>query len=152
MSRISVPVDNQPDPAYSDIMSRISFEIEVLNPCIDSVLDDFTIPNMVTSVQATESTKDLSIYIPKDSVSKIKGDKIGLTFCGQKQFRITSYGHEKFLSYNELNQTLILYSTDDKDVSETKVTIEAFFVDYPDLETKFTTFTVTVTTCEVLSL
>ena len=63
-----------------------------------------------------------------------------------------STGHENFLSYNEVSHILTLLSTNEDDVGSKEVTIEAYLVDYPEAQTTKSTFTVTITTCQVMSL
>lgn len=62
-----------------------------------------------------------------------------------------STGHEAFLSYDELNYSLLLLSIDNNDIGTITVTLEAYLVNYPGVK-RSTTFTVEVTECEVLSL
>ena len=68
--------------------------------------------------------------IPKDNVSEKLGDQSGLTFCGERQFRILYTGHENYLQYDSAEHTLHLVSKDNQDVSQTMITIEAYLVLY----------------------
>ena len=80
------------------------------------------------------------------------GVQDGLTYCGERKFRITSTGHENYLSYNEFIETLTLLATDNADIgADILVTIEAYLVDYdiPSLRSS-ATFTVTIDPCPLV--
>lgn len=79
------------------------------------------------------------------------GDGTGYSYCGQRQFRIVSAGHENFLSYNEQSYSLTLLSVDEDDVGSTEITLEAYLVDYPEVSTR-ASFYATVTTCRIVEL
>ena len=65
---------------------------------------------MTTSVLGTPDIQDLASQIPKDSISTILGNKDGLTYCGKRQFRITSLvdwiDHSGYLSYDDISFNL----------------------------------------------
>ena len=96
--------------------------------------------------------QDLSALAPTDSVSLELGNKDGLTFCGDREFKIISTGHENYLSYNSISQTLTLLSVDDADIgTNIEITIESYLADYETV-TSTDTFFVTIGACFVTSL
>ena len=42
-SQISIPDDNSAWPTYSVETADVQFTLEVINPCLTSVLDDFSV-------------------------------------------------------------------------------------------------------------
>ena len=150
--QISIPDDNSGDPTFTVVDASFTFRIEVLNPCLDTRLDAFIIPDMLSSVQGAGATTNLQQLLPHDSVSTALGDRSGVTFCGPRQFRISSTGHENFLTYDELSHSLTLLSRNVDDVGTRDVTMEAYLVDYPTALPRSSTFKVTIAICEVLSL
>mmetsp|Transcript_290 Transcript_290/g.399 ORF Transcript_290/g.399 Transcript_290/m.399 type:complete len:115 (-) Transcript_290:164-508(-) len=96
--------------------------------------------------------QDISSKTPKDSVSKIRGNRDGFSYCGERKFRITSTGHEDYLSYSELLTTLTLMSTKDSEIgTNIPITIQAYLVNYSTRVVE-SNFFVTITACEVISL
>jgi hypothetical protein len=93
----------------------------------------------------------LSEVLPADSVSRKNGDKTGFSYCGKRQFRITSSGHENFLAYNDLRRELTLLSSNKRDQGELTVTLEAYLVDYEEVKVS-TTFKTVVNECKVVAL
>jgi len=151
VSQISVPQDNSANPIYKVLRSQIPFEIRVTNPCLSSVLEAFSVDNIETSVFGQRVEESLVTRVPADSVSRRLGDHSGQTYCGGRQFRIKSSGHESFLGYNPSLMLLTLLSTNKNDVGSVRVTIEAYLSEYPSVVTS-TTFTATITACSVASL
>jgi len=52
--------------------------------CSSTVFDDWTMPDMVTSVQGTAALQTLSVV--KDSISREYGNKDGTSYCGARSF------------------------------------------------------------------
>ena len=71
---------------------------------------------MATSVLGAADVQDLTSQIPKDSISTILGNKDGQTYCGKRQFKITSMGHSDYLSYDGTSFYLTLSSSKETDV------------------------------------
>lgn len=70
---------------------------------------------------------------PKDDISLLIGDQDGFSYCGERNFRITSTGHEAFLTYTADLTTLTLLSTLDSEIAtDIPITIESFLIDYPN--------------------
>ena len=106
---------------------------------------------METTVLGQVEIQDLASSLPTDDVSARLGDKSGSNYCGERQLRITSVGHEDFLSYNEIKKQLVLQSNDKQDEGQLTVTIEAYLVDYVTVKASVT-FVTTITACEVTEL
>ena len=107
---------------------------------------------METSVLGPAALQDLTSRVPQDSVSQDLGNQDGFSFCGERQFRITSLGHDNYLSYNDVIKTLTLLSVDENEVgSNIEVTIEAYLVDYQNI-VGAETFFVSIRTCELTAV
>jgi len=57
-----------------------NFDIVMVDPCVGTTLEAFTVNNMLTSVHGTADVQSLSI--PTDTVSWLYGDETGETYCG----------------------------------------------------------------------
>ena len=148
-SSIQMPEDNSADPPLKKLSSKIDFVITVINPCLASVMQKFSIDDMQTSVKG--EPKEQALKFPTDSVSLKLGDKSGFTYCGPRKFKFLSSGHENIVQYN-LSDNSLTISTDNKDdIGEVEVTMEAFLENYPDVKESFT-FKATVVKCKVISL
>ena len=85
-------------------------------------------------------------------MSRLFGAKDGLSYCGERQFKIIGSDHEDYLSYDEALKILTLDSVNDADITTGRsVTIEASLVDYEDVKTQ-TNFNIIITSCETTSI
>ena len=151
-SKINVPIGLSNSPTLDPKETTINLTLNVINPCLQTVLNPISVTDMATTVLGPAELQDLTTQIPEDSVSLVLGvEKDGLTYCGERKFRITSTGYENYLSYNDLLNTLTLLATDDADIgANIPVTIEAYLVDYDILSLRSSvTFLVTVDSCSL---
>lgn len=152
VGKIKVPTDLAKPPMINEMQYNLDLTLVVENPCLSSTLDVFTVNNMAITVLGLAELQDLTSKKPKDSVSRLYGTKDGLSYCGERKFRIISSGHSQFLSYSDPLTTLTLLSTKDSDIgTDQPVELEAYLADYPTV-TKSLTFLVTIEGCIVTSL
>ena len=93
VGKIKVPTDLAKPPMINEMQYNLDLTLVVENPCLSSTLDVFTVNNMAITVLGLAELQDLTSKKPKDSVSRLYGTKDGLSYCGERKFRIISSGH-----------------------------------------------------------
>jgi len=84
-----------------EVTSSQSFTITVEDPCETTELDDFTINDVLISLQGEVDIRPLPLSVA-DSASKNYGNKDGTTFCGKRIYTIDQLiSYSEFLTVNE---------------------------------------------------
>ena len=83
-----------------------------------------------------------------DSESKDRGDKSGVTFCGNRLYSIK--GEPAYVSVEQTSREILLSTSDDSDVGQHIVKLIIKLEDFPDV-TRTVQFQVTVNPCEISS-
>ena len=86
-----------------------------------------------------------------DTVSEINGNKDGLTFCGERLYRIIeSPTASSFLTLSDAKQTLTIASLKDEDEGDHTVKVEISLRKHPEI-IEVATITISINPCQVTS-
>ena len=68
-SKINMPTDLSDSPAIDPKEITITLTLNVINPCLQTILDPISVADMVTTVPGPAELQDLTAQIPEDSIS-----------------------------------------------------------------------------------
>lgn len=101
-SEIQVP-DDHTFASYTTWAQEFTFEVVMIDPCKTSVLSDFVVEDMSRSVKQMPSSQKL--VKPQDSVSQSYGNLDGFTYCGPREFQITTEPSSIYSNFLNLDHT-----------------------------------------------
>ena len=91
--RITVPM-GQGESNLEQFESVFSFELDIINPCTLTQLDDLILEDMAISVLGETSIQIFGEVEDFESRVNVNGDNSGLTFCGPRIYTI--FGEPSF--------------------------------------------------------
>ena len=91
------------------MQADISFTVFVSSDCSQSVMSDFTIDPVSTSINADPLS--ISLPVVTDSQSSDLGNQDGVSFCGERAFEIlNAQDYETFLTYDSSTKSITIDS------------------------------------------
>ena len=124
----------------------ISFDITMIDPCFNSVLDPLDISDMARSVMQPGIIQQ--VFPSKDSVSEKYGSRDGFAFCGPRRIKVVGdpSAYNSFLGFDGFTNIMTVLTNDPNDVGEHKLFMRVYLENYPDVKAA-TPFTVTIDHC-----
>jgi len=126
----------------------INFDIEMIDPCFESVLNPLEIKDMERYVMQAGVIQQ--VFPSKDSVSESYGTRDGFAYCGPRKIEMvgdpSAYGD--FLGYDPVSNIITVMTTEPKTVGVHDLFMRVYLEDYPDIEA-IQKFTVTIDHCQV---
>lgn len=121
------------------VTKQVSFNINMIDPCLSTVLQSLTISDMTRSVM--QVGLDQTVYETTDSVSSTLGDATGLTYCGSRTIEIVTdpTTYSGFLSFDPATGIINLQTDDDSNINSYSIDARIYLDDYNSVEA-FTTF------------
>ncbi len=71
-------------PGDSDRLLNDTLTVTVICECIDSLLDTLLLDYFKVTVEISKQSDPINLQIPKDSSSKVQGNKDGFSYCGDR--------------------------------------------------------------------
>ena len=98
---INEPTDHTRE-YFNPIARSQSFSVSLIDPCLKTVLDRFRLPDVTISVLHNTPFKRKLLPKVPDYISRIYGKKDGLSFCGERSFKVLQLSkYAEFLSVND---------------------------------------------------
>ena len=94
----------------------INFDIIMIDPCFDSVLNPLEIKDMERSVMQPGVIQQ--VFPSKDSVSEMYGTKDGFDYCGPRKIEMVGdpSAYNSYLGFDPLTNIITVMTNDSKDV------------------------------------
>ena len=133
------------------VTSDFTFEIDMVDPCYNSMFDVFTIADFERSVKQVKIDRTLDEV--KDVVSSTYGTQDGLTYCGPRTIEITSDTsiYSDFLTYDQTSRFVTVEALEDFMIGNHTIEALVSLDNYP-MVAQTTTFNVEITNCVVLDM
>ena len=139
--------DDHTFATYTTWAQEFTFQVVMIDPCKTSILNDFVVEDMSRSVKQMPSSQKL--VKPQDSVSQSYGNLDGFTYCGPREFQITtepSSIYSNFLNLDSTFDTFTYGSNLQSDVGVYDLKMRVYLLNYPDVELE-KTFKVEIIWC-----
>jgi hypothetical protein len=128
---IEVPVDHT-SAEVNSYSTEVQFELEVVAACDSTFFVDWNLSNEgPTQVNVLGETGTVALGPVEDSVSRESGNQDGLTFCGERAYRIVST--PPFIAMGSDAKSLIISSTKESEIGQHQVQVEVSLVDQPTI-------------------
>jgi len=90
-------------PESNDYKIITEFQVTVIHPCVDTVLNEFSISPSKIELKLLESM-EMQISEPTDTISFTKGLQDGYTFCGDRLLYLINNltGDKSYLSSSKI--------------------------------------------------
>ena len=128
------------------VTSDFTFEIDMIDPCFNSMIDVFTIADFERRVKQVKIGRTLNQV--KDVVSSTYGTQDGLKYCGPRTIEITSDPsiYSDFLTYDQTRRFVTVEALEDFLIGNHTIEARVSLDNYP-MVTNTTTFNVTIKEC-----
>jgi hypothetical protein len=128
---IEVPTDFSMSEMQS-LSTEVQFELEVVAGCDSTFFVDWNLSNAEpTQVNVLGENGTVALGPVEDSVSRESGNQDGLTFCGERAYKIVST--PPFIAMGSDAKSLIISSTKESEIGQHQVQVEVSLVDQPTI-------------------